>query len=449
MKKIIINKKKVKKGAAVLMICASLMLSSCGSSSSDIDTSKSSKDNVITNKDTLTVDENATTVSELRISQDIIDNMAPATDTGELNITDEIIETGILNSGDTSRLESCMEKASRGEELTIAYLGGSITDGSNASPQETSCYAYLSTQWWKDTFPNANIRYINAGIGDTDSWIGVHRAKEDVLKYSPDLVIVEYSVNDWQQLNKETYDSLLRMLLTSDSSPAVISLMLSHETGGYAKEHAPIAFKYKVPMISYSALLTKGLVKWNDVGAADKVHPKNSGHALIARLLTEFYRSVLSDINSHPYTEYVVPDISLSQTKCRYDNSRILYSDELSATDSQDFEAGEVWTLLSNNNGWHTENAGNIQFTLNAKELGILYIQTNTEPEKYDICYEIYVDDVFSGTISGYDKDTWGQHVKYESILLEDTAAEHVISLVPKDGFPGKDFTITGIGVTE
>ena len=40
-----------------------------------------------------------------------------------------------------SRLKNCMARAQRGEELTIGFLGGSITQGSLATEHENT-YAY-------------------------------------------------------------------------------------------------------------------------------------------------------------------------------------------------------------------------------------------------------------------------------------------------------------------
>ena len=60
--------------------------------------------------------------------------------------TQEMIERSYVASGDTTRLRRAIDKAKNGEEVSIVYLGGSITEGSNTSPRTTGCYAYLSAQ---------------------------------------------------------------------------------------------------------------------------------------------------------------------------------------------------------------------------------------------------------------------------------------------------------------
>lgn len=49
-----------------------------------------------------------------------------------------------------ARLKGCIKKAEEGKELTIGFLGGSITQGSLATMPENT-YAYQVFLWWKNT----------------------------------------------------------------------------------------------------------------------------------------------------------------------------------------------------------------------------------------------------------------------------------------------------------
>ena len=148
-------------------------------------------------------------------------------------------------------------------------------------------------------------------------------------------------------------------------------------------------------------------------------------------------------------TPYEVPELKASSTKCRYDNSEILYSDSFFRYETEYFEKGEVWSLLSNKNGWSTTTAGDFAFSIKASEVGIIYMQTNKDPEKNDTAYEIYLDNELVGRINAYDPDTWGQHLEYFQVYLEDTTAVHYIHLKASEESAGTDFTIMGIGVTD
>ena len=85
-------------------------------------------------------------------------------------------------------LGNVLAKLDAGQNVTIAYFGGSITAAGGWRPK--------TLQWFKQTWPNAKITEINAAIGGTGSDLGVYRYQHDVLQYKPDLVFVEFAVND-------------------------------------------------------------------------------------------------------------------------------------------------------------------------------------------------------------------------------------------------------------
>jgi lysophospholipase L1-like esterase len=72
--------------------------------------------------------------------------------------------------------------------VRVAYLGGSITAQPGWRPQTLA--------WFQGEFPAAQITEINAAIGGTGSDLGVFRLRQDVLRHEPDLLFVEFAVND-------------------------------------------------------------------------------------------------------------------------------------------------------------------------------------------------------------------------------------------------------------
>ena len=83
------------------------------------------------------------------------------------------------------------------------------------------------------------MHFINAGIGATGSLIGVHRAQRDVLDFSPDIVFVEFAVNDSNlPEDHKAYESLLRRILSAPKKPALILLFSSWKDG--SNESAPV-----------------------------------------------------------------------------------------------------------------------------------------------------------------------------------------------------------------
>jgi lysophospholipase L1-like esterase len=79
-------------------------------------------------------------------------------------------------------------KVKAGREVTVGYFGGSIT----AHPG----WRVQTHEWLQKQFPNTKINMLPASVGGTGSLVGVFRADDDLVRHKPDLVFVEFSVND-------------------------------------------------------------------------------------------------------------------------------------------------------------------------------------------------------------------------------------------------------------
>lgn len=121
--------------------------------------------------------------------------------------------------GDLSRLAQVIRKAQAGGEINIGFLGGSITEGRGAANVQ-DCYVSQVYKWWYEAFPLAQINVINAGVGGTSSYLGVHRVDAELLVHKPDLVFMEFAVNDtFTEFCMNSYENLIRKILMSESNP--------------------------------------------------------------------------------------------------------------------------------------------------------------------------------------------------------------------------------------
>jgi len=85
-------------------------------------------------------------------------------------------------------LGNVFAKLKAGNEVRIAYFGGSITAANGWRPK--------TLKWFQEQYPQSKISEINAAIGGTGSDLGVYRFQQDVLRHKPDLIFVEFAVND-------------------------------------------------------------------------------------------------------------------------------------------------------------------------------------------------------------------------------------------------------------
>lgn len=200
-----------------------------------------------------------------------------------------------------TRLKNLMKRAANGESLVIGFLGGSITQGSLSSTPKT-CYAYLVYEWWKKSFPNAAFSFVNGGIGGTTSHYGGARAWKDVLRYRPDIVTVDFSVNDdANEFFEETYEGTLRRLLAAPSSPAVVVLNnVFYDTGKNAQDyHNRIADHYGIPHVSIKHIVYPDVESGKIVRAditPDNLHPNDKGHRLVADEICKLLDSIKAEV---------------------------------------------------------------------------------------------------------------------------------------------------------
>ncbi|MCG3160649.1 MAG: hypothetical protein JMDDDDMK_01718 [Acidobacteria bacterium] len=196
------------------------------------------------------------------------------------------------------------DKLRAGTPVTIAYLGGSITAGAGASNPEKSSYRALVTEWFRKNYPKSEITELNAAINSAgtsgSSLYGTLRARRDLIAYKPDLVFVEFAVNDTNEdetATKKAIEGLLRQLLIVSQPPEVVMLYAANAKRNVRTEwHDAIAAHYQVPSLDLQnrlwAMIDAGRIKpadiWPIATRKDSVNPSDTGHKLYADFITSF-----------------------------------------------------------------------------------------------------------------------------------------------------------------
>lgn len=358
-------------------------------------------------------------------------------------VTDEMLTDAVMAEGNLARLAAVIKKAMNGEEITVGVIGGSITQGSMASNQQNS-YASRFYQWWVTAFPDTKVNFVNAGIGATTSYLGVHRVDKDLLSKKPDVVIIEFSVNDSDSLfYKETYEDLVRKILTADNNPAVLLLFMTMEDGTSAQpSHMHIGFWYDLPRISYRQTILKEIEKgtftWKDI-SPDNIHPNDKGHAIIGEILWSYLNNVYAKLNT--ITEEVKPLDKKPFFKEAYMDAIILDSETIVPVQMGSFEKSNVYNQF--NNDW-TSKSGNdsIIFETEAQNIGIMFYKTIDGKSGQ---FDVYIDDKFNRTLDANFKGGWGNYAESIEIFRSKDKLMHKIEIKKADDSTGDIFSILGL----
>lgn len=365
----------------------------------------------------------------------------------ESPFTREMVEKSLVAVGNTQRLHRVMEKAKSGEEVTIAYLGGSITEGASAQPQRTHCYAALSAKEFAETYmPDPKkLHYVNAGISGTPSLLGVTRLQKDVLSRNPDIVFVEFAVNDSSDnIHRMAYESLVINLLKAECQPAVILIFTVGDNGYSQEAHMKqIGRHYELGMISVRGAINTPLLRkqitWADYGA-DSVHPNNRGHRLIADMIAYYYQQA----ESKPSEEYVMPE------KTKYGNffeglENILPGHPFIVSEGGfPYRVANCYSYLK---GWVFNQYGMdkspLVMRVDARRMTIVFKQENSS-----FCgdAEVWVDGVKKLTLQGNSEKGWGNPVTQFLHLGEGV---HDVEIRMAEGHEKKRFTILDMGYVQ
>ncbi len=243
-----------------------------------------------------------------------------------IKIDEKHLENSVVNLGNRKRIADVIRKAISGEEITISFFGGSITAGSasGSAPKEEyavsssfelqdNTYCHHVCRWFKEMF-SCPVKMENAGIGATDTPFAVHRMGQDVLSKNPDLVIVEWCVNDGSEFlyKQGTYENMVRSFLESGTALLMLSMDTSYMSSSQPL-HEPIAKHYDVPHLSYRNAFSKhpDYQKLSN----DTVHPNSVGHPFTALILNYFFWNVYKDL------ENIVNDSGIPETTIHPDGA--------------------------------------------------------------------------------------------------------------------------------
>lgn len=349
---------------------------------------------------------------------------------------------GIVFHGNTERIAKVLKKAENKEPITLGYLGGSITQGSLSSTPDT-CYAAMTTKWWREQYPDTEFTYVNGGIGGTTSQFGAARVDSDILAYEPDFVVIEFSVNDDNSLFfRETYEGLVRKVYSSKTAPAVLLVHnIFYEDGRNTQDqHETVGRYYNLPCLSmktsvYQAI-AHGKIAVRDV-TPDDLHPNDAGHALLANLITNFLEKVKKeDVPAVSDVIRVAEELPKPITANAYQDS-VRYQVYNSKPELMGFvadteEQNHITDIFKS--GFIGKKAGDaIRFNIKGTGIAVQYRKS----VKHPACVAKVVldgDEANAVVLDGNFDETWGDCLYITTVAKHIEEKEHTVEITITEG---------------
>lgn len=439
----------MKKKLIVPVLFAMLFMAGCGNTKDNKDTAEKTPTPTVT--ETITPTETPTPT----------DTPAP-TPTPEVDWYGDMVKKSLITTGNNARLKAVIEKARSGETVYLAAIGGSVTEGAGAGNFGNG-YAYQFMKAFGETYGTdggSNVKYVCAGLGGTPSSLGALRYERDVvntLGANPDLLIIEFAVNDADDVTgARAYESMLNQAMTDNPDAAVILLFSVFKSKwNLQTTYMPIGNYYNLPMVSIKNAVEKPYKEGHltdKLFFADEYHPTLYGHGIMKDCLMNLL-SVVDAQEADP--KGVVPQVGKKGLDFLHVKMITSADSPGAVIDTGSFTQTDTaihpyfWTGKGAfpENWKHDASAGNKAYTmkLTCRNLMLCYKKANSS-QFGDA--QVYVDGELVKTIAGNPQGAWNN---CDTILIidEKEAAEHTVEVRMAEGQEDKAFTIYAWGYTK
>ena len=202
------------------------------------------------------------------------------------------------------------------DTFTIGFIGGSLTQGG-------ATWTNAVKDFFAKKYPDKNIATINAGVGGTGSWLGILRIQKDILQFDPDLVVIEFAVNDTGESEADTkgyMEGMIRQCVQSESSPRVLLVEAPQPVGKDEEKYQKWSdgVKWKEEIADYYGLKSINIYDYM-YAEFEKMQEENSDFTWYD-YLSQYYSKEGTGFNVHggyeKYAEAIVKELNEDFARC-------------------------------------------------------------------------------------------------------------------------------------
>ncbi|MCF3111921.1 GDSL-type esterase/lipase family protein [Niabella sp. CC-SYL272] len=189
--------------------------------------------------------------------------------------------------------------------INLVFHGHSVPSGYFQTPavHTLEAYPHQVLQQLKEQYPNAVINVITTSIGGENSVQGQKRFEKDVLPHRPDVLFIDYALNDRSvglEASRAAMEKMIRralrkhikiILMTPSPDLAVDILKQDNILSQFSRQLVELAAKYQIGLAdSYAAFYeqVRNGKQLRDYMAQSN-HPNGKGHRLIADRIMKWF----------------------------------------------------------------------------------------------------------------------------------------------------------------
>lgn len=190
--------------------------------------------------------------------------------------------------------------------INLVFHGHSVPTGYFRTPEVRTfdSYPFLLLKELKTVYPTAVINVITTSIGGENSTQGAKRFKKDVLVHKPDVLFIDYALNDRKiglEQSRKNLEKMIKqalkkgakiILMTPSPDISVDFLKTGSELDLFAQQIKNLATKYKIGVVDSYGIFKHVSEEGKNIKdyMAQSNHPNAKGHQLIADGIMEYFK---------------------------------------------------------------------------------------------------------------------------------------------------------------
>ena len=190
--------------------------------------------------------------------------------------------------------------------INLVFHGHSVPAGYFKTPivNTLASYPYLVLKEIKSLYPFAVVNIINTAIGGENSESGQVRFESEVLNHKPDIIFIDYALNDrgiglerakiaWEKMIRAALERNVKVILLTPSPDQNVDITDDHSIlDQHASQIIELAKTFQLGLIdSYTLFKNKTKEGFRLIDFMSQVnHPNEKGHQLISNEIMGYFR---------------------------------------------------------------------------------------------------------------------------------------------------------------
>jgi len=198
------------------------------------------------------------------------------------------------------------EEWPRNRTVNLVFHGHSVPAGYYKTPlvNPFGAYPLMLLKALKELYPYAVINIINTSIGGENAVSGANRFDSDVLVHKPDVLFIDYSLNDrgvgleaakeaWSGMIEKALNDNIKIILLTPSPDTRMDIL---EPNNILEQHAnqvrELAGHYEIGLTDSFELFRERVLAGDSLSVymSSVVHPNEKGHQIITDELVKYFK---------------------------------------------------------------------------------------------------------------------------------------------------------------